>query len=141
MFPTIFFAVDPVNWLQIPSYRYMYLEAKTELCHVTILQSNDNNWYIGDALFRTYYSVFDVDHSQMLFTPVSYFPDLSPIYKKRKGSSDDDDVEDWKIAVIVLSVVLGVAAIGAVVYFIIKRRKASGESEVGKPLQEVSLHA
>ena len=119
----------------------MYLEAKTELCHVTILQSNDNNWYIGDALFRTYYSVFDVDHSQMLFTPVSYFPDLSPIYKKRKGSSDDDDVEDWKIAVIVLSVVLGVAAIGAVVYFIIKRRKASGESEVGKPLQEVSLHA
>ena len=139
-YPTIFIALSNDDWIQIPSYRYLSREANTSTCYLGVLQGNDNNWYIGDALLRTYYTFFDLDRAIVGFTPVTYFnPIPTPKYVKRHSSSDDD-IEGWKIAVIVLSVVLGVAAIGAIVYFV-KKRKAGTSSEVGKPLQEVSLHA
>lgn len=135
---TIYIGINVTHYLLIPPYRYIYRDNSTGMCYSTLLQGNDENWYIGDSLFRTYYTIFDVDRSEIAFAPISYFP--NPIYIKRHGSSSDDGLAGWAIAVIVISCVLGVAAIGAIAYFVIKRRKNS-PSEMGKPLQEVSLHA
>ena len=137
---TIWIGINTTHYLQIPPYRYIYIgnaSDNSSICYSTLLPGNDDNWYIGDSLLRTYYTVFDVDRSEIAFTPVNYFP--NPIYKKRHSSSDDG-LAGWAIAVIVIGVVLGVAAIGVLVYFLMRKRRST-PSDMGKPLQEVSLHA
>ena len=131
------------QWLQIPPYRLINTAKDSNgqsYCYCILRQGNDENWHIGSALFRTYYSIFDVDNSRFGYTFANIT--VAPIIIN-KVSSSSSSFADWKIAVIVVSVVVGIAAIGAIVYFVIKKRRTTkdGNSTIGKPLQEVSLHA
>lgn len=141
--PSFYIAVNMTTYLIIPSYRWLRftnIQNVTTICYAYILNSTDNNFYVGDSLLKHYYTQFSIDSQTLTFlNPYTPPPDHIII---DKVSSDDDDLAGWAIALIVIFSVVGVLAIGAIVWFIIKRRKRSGdESQVGKSLQEVSLHA
>jgi hypothetical protein len=140
-FPSIFIEVNSTFYVEIPSYRYLQIDktTKTKVCHATISKSNNDNWYIGDSLFRSYYTVFNYDNSSIVFTPSLW---EATIKHKDDDNDDDDGLAGWAIALIVIACVVGVAAVGALVYFYMKRRnRGSHYDSTGKPLQEVSLHA
>ena len=139
-FPSIFIEVNSTFYVEIPSYRYLQLvdSNKTRTCHATFSRSSDNNWYIGDALFKSYYTVFNYDNSSIVFTPANWEARI-----KHKDDDDDDGLAGWAIALIVISCVVGVAALGALVWFYLKKKNRGhgNYDSTGKSLQEVSLHA
>jgi hypothetical protein len=148
-FPSLFIEVNNTFDLEIPSYRYLSIyknkSSKTgKTCYATLSKSNDDHWYVGDSLFRTYYTVFNYDNSSIIFTTSSWEPTIEVITKHHHHHDDDDDdgLPGWAIALIVIACVVAVAAIGALVYFYLKKRdRNSHYDSTGKPLQEVSLHA
>lgn len=142
-FPSIFIEVNSSFYVEIPSYRYLLLEkTKTgKTCHATFSKSNDNNWYVGDALFKSYYTVFNYDNSTVVFTPAKWEARIK--HKDDNDDDDDDGLAGWAIALIVISCVVGVAALGALVWFYLKKKRDrhGNYDSTGKSLQEVSLHA
>lgn len=141
IFPSLNIGYNFTQYIIIPSYRYVFMDdsKKTRICHVTISPSNDNSWYVGDSLFRTYYSVFNLDNSSITFTPASWLPNIK--YKYHSSDSSDDGLAGWAIALIVISCFIGVAGIAAIAWYVVKKRsrKVNNDS-AGKSLQEVSLH-
>lgn len=141
-YPALYIGYNYTQYLQIPSYRYISLTGKKGnfTCSVYIFQSSDNSWYIGDSLFRTYYSTFYSQDSTIKFTQANWLPNIK--YKSHSSSSSDDDgMAGWLIAVIVICCLLGVAAIAAIVWFVLRKKRHGHVDSMGKPLQEVSLHA
>ncbi|OMJ90768.1 hypothetical protein SteCoe_6848 [Stentor coeruleus] len=142
--PSFYIAVNWTTYITIPSYRWLRfekLEGVNTTCYAYILNSTDNNFYLGDSLLKHYYTEFSIDFQTLTFLN-PYNPPPVNITIKKSSSDDDNDLAGWAIALIVIFSVVGVLAIGAIVWFIIKRRKhSSDESQVGKSLQEVSLHA
>jgi Eukaryotic aspartyl protease len=132
-YPSIWIGINN-TYIEIPSFRYIVpYPGRKDTCYTKLFKSTDENWYIGAPILRQYYTSFNKDKSTISFTLSvnSNFPD----------SSVGDELAGWKIALIVIFTVLGVALIAVLAVFIIKRRRKMAASDYGKPLQEVSLHA
>lgn len=141
--PSIYIGYNYTQYLQIPSYRYIQLSGTkgNYTCYAYIFDSGDNTWYIGDSLFRTYYTTFYYQNSSIYFSPSAWLPNTKIKYHS-SSSDDDDSLSGGAIAGIVIGCIVGVALIAAIVWWVLKKRgRSHNVDSMGKPLQEVSLHA
>ena len=141
-FPSIFIEVNSTFYLEIPSYRYLklYDDGKARTCHAAISKSSNNNWYVGDALFKSYYTVFNYENSTVVFTPAAWEANVK--HKKKHHDDDDDGLPGWAIALIVIGCLAVVAAVAALIWVYLRRKDRNRNYDsTGKSLQEVSLHA
>jgi Eukaryotic aspartyl protease len=145
-YPSIWISINN-TYIEIPSFRYIVAyPGRENTCYTKLLKSNDENWYIGAPILRQYYTSFNTDDLSISFTlsvnsnhtsPYPPYPPPSP----PPPIIDDDGLAGWEIALIVIFTVLGVALIGFIVVFFIKRRRKIALSDYGDPLREVSLPA
>lgn len=93
------------------------------------MDSKTNQWILGDAFLRGFYSAHDHKSKKFGFAPHSLSEKKSPVRGTTPPETLPVELEEDEVIWIIIGAVAGALVIGLALYFILRPKLASGHKQ------------